>query len=132
MTDADTRVLVEAMGLCWHEFDVNNPNRYEYWEPHHTQSSGYLNICVKCREEHLEHLANEHHFNTWAGLGIIWEWASNQLWWGEFIDLHGTLDCDCGCNDGSMFLHFIRPSGPYNFPDEIVHFLKTYQSKQPL
>lgn len=98
------KFLTEAMGDKWLTKADENPN----WPP--------------------QFQARNNNFSTWSGFGKLWEWASKQDWWGEFVKKHGKLDCNCGCNDGSIALHFIKPKGPYNFPDEIYEFLMKRRS----
>lgn len=79
------KFLTEAMGECWHEFDVNSPARHENWDGFAIQYSGHWNDCTKCGEDHIEEVANNSGFDTWAGFGKLWEWSKTQEWWADFM-----------------------------------------------
>lgn len=79
------KFLIKAMGECWHEFDENSPERHENWDGCATQYSGQWNDCTKCGEDHIEEVANNAGFDTWAGFGKLWEWSQKQEWWMRFI-----------------------------------------------
>lgn len=103
--------LSEKMGECWHDKQGKNYPPFE--------------SCSKCNKM----LPNNNNFSTWEGFGKLWEWSETQSWWGEFVKKYGELSCDCGCNDGYMALHFIKPKGNYNFPTTVYEFLKEKESK---
>lgn len=71
MSDIDI-FLTEAMGECWHEWEM--PDRFTAQ-------------CIKCDMTigmNINMPVNLD-FSTWRGFGILWEWAKTQKWWKGFI-----------------------------------------------
>lgn len=113
MNTERNKFLTEAMGECWHDMVYNQfGDRYSK-----------LYRCTKCSHQDNS-ITLDNDFSTWEGFGKLWEWSQKQEWWTEFVRKYGKLMCDCGCNDGYMALHFITPTGTYNFPDTIYEYLK--------
>ncbi len=63
------KVLTEAMGDCWHDWDG--------------KASWSLKDMCRCGAHPACHLQSPN-FSTWEGFGKLWEWAIDQKWWPEF------------------------------------------------
>lgn len=123
MNEQRNAFLTDAIGKCWHEWEAKG----EYVS---------ASQCIKCGKywpkyplydidiETLQK-AEAPAFSTWAGFGVLFEWAKQQEWWEEFVsDL-----CILGLN--SVFggapavmtdcFDFLDPD---RFADAIYEFLK--------
>ena len=75
------KILTEAMGECWHEFDANL--RY----------NGVIWPCKHCGDEYLTNQrakANNNNFSTWNGFGKLLSWCKEQSWFYKYDVFHSS------------------------------------------
>jgi hypothetical protein len=111
--------LTDAILGCEHHYS-SYPKPYGYGD-FDTEE-----VCDKCNHKECDIIF----FAEWKGYGKLFEWAEKQIWWSDFIDCHGKLDCDCGCADGELAIHFMKPAGCYNFPDEVYEYLSVWRERR--
>lgn len=75
MNETDRKLLTEKMRLCWHDFDENAAN----------ETFTRCSKCKKYRSQMKSDYQENHVFNNWADFGLVWEWASKQEWWKDFL-----------------------------------------------
>lgn len=106
------KYLTETMGECWHKEVKKAPNP-EY------------SIC-NCGERYhwTEASCPNNNFFTWQEFGKLWEWATKQEWWDNFL-----MEISCGLTKGILSTkdhglympHCIV--NPTNFANAIYEFL---------
>jgi hypothetical protein len=72
------KYLAEAMGECWHEFEIRKL----------PDSSFHGRVCCHCGDYQTLAIPMLD-FSTWEGFGKLWEFAIKQEWWNDFINSIG-------------------------------------------
>ena len=98
------KILTEAMGDCWHDWDG--------------KTSWSLKDMCRCGAHPAAHLKPPN-FLTWEGFGKLWEWGTDQEWWDTFMTDNGRY------NDN--FEMFINESliDPEPFARSVANYLQT-------
>ena len=94
------KYLTEAMGECWHLFN--------------------LCTCVKCRMPlGFPFITSNNDFSTWEGFGKLFEFCQKQEWWESFIfsNWRTTL---------SLHEYIGEWINPDRFSDAIYDFLQEF------
>ena len=102
--EAINKYLTGQLGECWHT--LGKPNNF------------HILKCTKCGVCGLigrEIVIND--FFIWPGFGKLWEWATKQEWWGNFIFEHIEDDIQ------KTMIHY-KFINPTNFANAIYEFLQ--------
>jgi hypothetical protein len=72
------RIIHEARGLCWHEFDpiLKQEGNLDY---------DYL-TCKHCRKHIKPSEQQNTDYLTSEGFFACWNWAKGEAWWDDFMD----------------------------------------------
>jgi hypothetical protein len=84
-----------------------------------TITGGKFGDCIHYREP------NGEDYIVMAGVFffLLWEWAQEQEWWGEFMDVCWT-DGEFAGTETSFLSHYINPD---RFANAVYEFLKDSQ-----
>ena len=108
------RFLAEAMGECWHDWDI-------IWSQ--PVEDGYDEcVCLKCNASGRD--CPKQSFSTWAGFGKLWEWAQKQEWCISFLTYISSDYGKIGMSFMSGIYVYSDIIHPDRFADAVYTFLK--------
>ena len=119
------KLLTEKLGFCWHE---NLPYRHEG-----TSVAGYF--CKDCntlfqgitKEYALKNAEKKNpNFSEWNSFGKLWDFATKQKWWNDFL-----IQSKLAYKDYEQSERFMRYTSkvfsivnPDKFADKLYDYLK--------
>ena len=121
MSDQADKIIAEALGMCWHEF--------EFW------NSGVSNICKHCKKWFDWNVkdvceANNINFATPEGFFKIMEIGPSRDWWRSFIQwwwrdiTYGYAMMAPSSVQEQFEILLMREFNPALFSGKLVEFLK--------
>ena len=111
MTDERRKMLTEALGECWHEWEIESP------------ISGWI-ICKNCKK-YPEQVGGEENrtFATPNDFFALWNWAKEQEWWVEFV-LDAIKSFWIGRSQADYASFSAWLIDPVRFPELLAEFLE--------